>query len=143
MLGLKKLFRWAALLLTTSQGVRPSPAVVHLAVVRGRLMELLAAESLTPAECDDAFIVGVFSLLDTLLGMPLEQAMGYIVLPAPVVDALLRQQGPLATFLELTLACENEDDAVFAKASRTLELTGHQVNGAHLHARAWAENLTH
>ena len=142
MLGLKKLFRWAALLLTTSQGATSSPAVANLAVVRGRLMELLAAESLTPETRDDAFIVGVFSLLDTLLEMPLAQAIEYIALPATVVDALLRQQGPLAPFLELTLACENEDDAAFAKASDTLNLTSQQINWAHLQALSWAEALT-
>ena len=50
---------------------RPSafapPAVASMAVVRGRLMELLAAELLPPEECDNAFVVGVFSLLDRML----------------------------------------------------------------------------
>lgn len=142
MLGLKKLFRWAALLLTTSQGAGPSPAVANLAVVRGRLMELLAAQSLAPEECDNAFVVGVFSMLDTLLGMPLNQAIEAISLPDTVVDALLHQQGPLAPFLELTIACENEDDALFAKASSALNLTSQQVNWAHLQALSWAETIT-
>ena len=105
-------------------------------------MELLAAESQTPETRDDAFIVGVFSLLDTLLEMPLDQAIECIALPDTVVDALLRQQGPLAPFLELTLACENEDDAAFAKASGTLNLTSQQINWAHLQALSWAETLT-
>ena len=47
-LGLKKLFRWAALLMTTSRAGGPPPAVGTTAVVRGRLMELLAAELLPP-----------------------------------------------------------------------------------------------
>ena len=38
-LGLKKLFRWAALLLTTSRAGGTPPAVGQTAVVRGRLME--------------------------------------------------------------------------------------------------------
>ena len=61
-LGLKKLFRWAALLLTTSRAGGTPPAVGQTAVVRGRLMELLTAELLSPEECDNAFVVGVFSL---------------------------------------------------------------------------------
>ncbi len=40
------------------------------AVVRGRLMELLAAEMLTPEEVDNAFIVGMFSLLDPRWASP-------------------------------------------------------------------------
>ena len=47
-LGLKKLFRWAALLLTTSRAGGVPPAVGMTAIVRGRLMELLAAELLPP-----------------------------------------------------------------------------------------------
>jgi c-di-GMP-related signal transduction protein len=113
-----------------------------MAVVRGRLMELLAEQSLTPEECDNAFVVGVFSMLDTMLGMPLAQAIESISLPDTVVDALLHQQGALAPFLELTKACENEDDALFAKASSTLNLTSQQVNWAHLQALSWAEAIT-
>jgi c-di-GMP-related signal transduction protein len=142
MLGLKKLFRWSALLLTTSQGAGASPAVANLAVVRGRLMELLAAESLPPEECDNAFVVGVFSLLDTLLGMPLDHAIEAIALPSTVVDALLHNEGPFAPYLELTKACENADDALFAKASATLKLTSQQVNWAHLQALSWTETIT-
>jgi c-di-GMP-related signal transduction protein len=142
MLGLKKLFRWAALLLTTSQGAESSPAVANLAVVRGRLMELLAAESLDPEECDNAFVVGVFSLLETMLGMPLGQAIEAIALPDTVIDALLHNKGTLAPYLELTKACENADDALFAKTISTLNLSSQQVNWAHLQALSWAETIT-
>jgi EAL and modified HD-GYP domain-containing signal transduction protein len=140
-LGLKKLFRWAALLMTTSRAGGISQAVGSMAVVRGRLMELLAAELLPPEECDNAFVVGVFSLLDTMLGMPLSKALESISLPETVVNALLHQTGALAPFLELTKACESADDAVFAKTAEALQLSNHQVNWAHLQALAWAESL--
>lgn len=142
LLGLKKLFRWAALLMTTSGDGSVPPAVGHVAVVRGRLMELLAAELLSPEECDNAFVVGVFSLLDTMLGVPLEQALAGISLPQSVTEALLHQRGELAPFLQLTLACENASDQPFAENAMALQLTGDQVNWAHLQALVWAETLT-
>ena len=142
LLGLKKLFRWAALLMTTSGDSSVSPAVGHVAVVRGRLMELLAAELLPPEECDNAFVVGVFSLLDTMLGVPLDQVLAGISLPQSVTDALLHQRGELAPFLQLTLACENASDQPFAENAMALQLTGDQVNWAHLQALVWAETLT-
>jgi EAL and modified HD-GYP domain-containing signal transduction protein len=140
-LGLKKLFRWAALLLTTSRTAGVPPAVGSMAIVRGRLMELLAAELLSPDECDNAFVVGVFSLLDTMLGIPLEKALETISLPESVVNALQHGTGVLAPFLELTKACESADDEVFAKTANALHLTNQQVNWAHLQALAWAETL--
>lgn len=141
MLGLKKLFRWAALLLTTSRAGGVPSAVGMTAIVRGRLMELLAAEMLPPEEWDNAFVVGVFSLLDTMLGMPMDKALEAISLPESVVSALLLRRGVLAPFLELTVACETADDESFARVAEELSLTNRQVNWAHLQALAWAESL--
>jgi len=142
LLGLKKLFRWAALLMTTSQASGGSPAVGHVAIVRGRLMELLAAEMLPQEECDNAFVVGIFSLLDTMIGQPLAQVLATISLPQSVTDALLHGTGLLGPLLKLTLACEQVDDAAFADLTTELQLTSHQVNWAHLQALAWAETIT-
>jgi EAL and modified HD-GYP domain-containing signal transduction protein len=141
LLGLNRLFKWAALLLTTSNAGNTPAAVGSTAVLRGRLMELLAQQSLTPEESDNAFVVGVFSLLDTMLGVSMEAALASLTLPAMVTDALLHRTGPLAAYLELTLACENNDDEGFARTSEQLGLSGVQVNMAHLEALAWAESL--
>ena len=140
-LGLKKLFRWAALLLTTSRAGGVPAAVGTTAIVRGRLMELLAMELLPPEECDNAFVVGVFSLLDTMLGMPMDKALEAISLPETVISALLLRRGVLAPLLDLTEACEDANDEVFARAANELQLTNRQVNLAHLQALAWAESL--
>lgn len=141
-LGLKKLFRWAALLLTTSRAGGSAPAVAQNAVIRGRLMELLASEMLSKEDTDNAFVVGVFSLLDVILGMPLEKALASIALPQQVTDALLHKKGLYAPFLELVLACESGDEEAFARNAEALHLSNHQVNWAHLQALAWADTLT-
>jgi len=140
-LGLNRLFKWAALLMITSNLDDMPPAVGATAVVRGRLMELLALERLSPEDCDNAFVVGVFSLLDTMLGMSMESALATVALPQQVVDALLHHSGPLAPFLDLTVACESADDAAFASAIKGLGLNSNHVNWAHLQALAWAETL--
>ncbi|MET0208338.1 MAG: HDOD domain-containing protein [Burkholderiaceae bacterium] len=140
-LGFNKLFRWATLLMTTARNNGAAPAAGTTAVVRGRLMELLAAEMMPQEECDNAFVTGVFSLLDTLLGVPLEKAIASVNLPAPVVSALLDNAGAFAPFLQLTKACESGDEAAFAEAAEALQLSNHQVNWAHLQALIWADEL--
>ena len=140
-LGMKKLMRWAVLLMTTSRDSGTPRAVGQTAVVRGRLMELLAAELLPPEECDSAFVVGVFSLLDTMLNMPMAQALESVALPQPVLDALLDRAGVFGPFLTLTEACENVDDEAFARTAEVLHLSNRQINWAHLQALAWAETL--
>jgi c-di-GMP-related signal transduction protein len=141
-LGMQKLFRWAALLLTTSRAGNTAPAVGTTAVVRGRLMELLAEEMLSPEECENAFVVGVFSMLDSMLGLPMDKALESISLPEPVVSALLHGTGLFAPLLELAVACETANDEAFARAVTQLHLTGRQVNMAHLQALTWAETMS-
>jgi len=141
LLGLSRLFKWAALLMTTSSANDTPPAVGTTAVVRGRLMELLAANILGPEDCDNAFVAGIFSLLDTMLSMSLKDALSGVPLPNEVTDALLHNTGVLAPFLALTIACESGDDAAFAKAATTLGLPSNQINLAHLEALAWAETM--
>jgi EAL and modified HD-GYP domain-containing signal transduction protein len=80
-------------------------------------------------------------MLDTMLGMPLESALGSVALPESVVDALLHNRGVFAPFLALTKACESGDEAAFAYNAGQLQLSNHQVNWAHLQALAWAESL--
>ena len=140
-LGLKKLFRWAAMLLSAARSGGTPPAVGNLAVLRGRLMENLVGDLLTREEADNAFVVGVFSLLDTMLGMPMDKALSAVALPTVVVEALLLRTGPLAPFLDLAEACESANDEAFAKAADTLHLSNRQVNWAHLQALTWAETL--
>lgn len=143
LLGLNRLFKWAALLLTSSKAGETPPAVGTTAVVRGRLMELLAIELLPIEQSDDAFVVGIFSLLDTMLGISMADAMAILTLPEDVTLALLHDTGPFAPLLALTIACETGDDAAFAKAAQGLNLSNNQINWAHLQALAWAETLGH
>ncbi|GKS90474.1 MULTISPECIES: HDOD domain-containing protein [unclassified Acidovorax] len=142
LMGLKKLFRWAALLLTASRAGGISAAVGHTAVVRGRLMELLALETMSQEDADQAFVVGIFSMLDRMLSMPMESAVGLLHVPGTVSEALLHRTGTLGELLRLAEACESSDDAAFDQAASSLQLSSQQINMAHLQALAWADQLT-
>ncbi len=142
LLGLKKLFRWAALLLTASRTNGTPSSVGHTAVVRGRLMELLAQQLSTPEEADEAFVVGIFSLLDVMLSMPMDAALNLLTVPDAVNSALLQRQGFLGKLLTLAEACESSDDEAFHNAASALQLSSQQINGAHLQALAWADHVT-
>lgn len=142
LLGLKKLFRWAALLLTTSRGSGMPSSLGQTAVVRGRLMELLALESkMDQDDADQAFVAGIFSLLDAMLGMPMKEALSLLHVPETVEEALLQRTGVLGNLLSLAQACESNDDDAFDRAAAALQLSSAQINGAHLQALAWADHI--
>ena len=142
MLGLNKLFRWAAMLLTASRDGGPPPAVGQTAVIRGRLMELLAKQSLTETDPDLAFICGLFSMLDRMLGMPLPAALALLPVSEAVSAAVLRHEGILGELLMLTHTFESHDDEQFDRSAQSLHLAHQQINHAHLQAMSWTDCLS-
>jgi EAL and modified HD-GYP domain-containing signal transduction protein len=104
-------------------------------------MELLAQDCMPPEEADQAFVTGIFSLLDVMLGMPMDEALKLLSVPEPVADALQHRRGPLGELLTLAEACESNDDAAFDRTAATLHLSSQQINFAHLQALAWVDHL--
>lgn len=140
-LGYKQLYRWLTLLLVTAGEDGDSPALMKTAVTRGRLTELLGQEMLGAADRDNLFIVGVFSLLDAMLEMPMDQVLDKLFLPESITDALLHRQGIYGPFLELAEACEGENFGHIEKLAFSLQLEPDKINQAHLSALAWVETL--
>jgi len=114
-LGRRQLQRWLQLLLYARQqddgGVNP---LLPLAAVRAAMMEALGkAKGWDRDQQDMAFVAGVFSLLDVLLGMPMAEIVAALSLDVDVVMALLERAGPLGEILQLV---EQHDAAALEAA---------------------------
>ncbi|MHB9101021.1 MAG: EAL and HDOD domain-containing protein [Sulfuricella sp.] len=141
-LGYKPLYRWLTLLLFTSGKADPrSKALLQNALVRARMTELLGQGKLPPAEREGLFIVGIFSLLDVLLNVPMEQALEQLQLPDPVMAALARREGVYAPFLALSVACEEADQEAIIEYAAACGLDANEVNTAQVKALVWAEEI--
>ena len=111
------------------------------AITRGRLTELLGESYFDKANRDNLFIVGVFSLLDAMLEMPIEQVLEKVNLPEPVTEALLSGEGIFGPFLQLAKACEEEDRERITMLAESLQFDPSKVNDCHIAALAWVEGL--
>lgn len=139
MLGYAPLFRWLSLLLATSNRAS-APFMTKKAITRGRFVELMGQRMLPPGEADNLFVVGMFSLIDQLLGVPMAQVLAKVQLPGAVQQAILRREGVYAPFLALAEACET-DGAEAARLSEALFVSAGQVNAAHLAAMVWSQEV--
>ena len=138
LLGNDRLQRWAALLMTSGVDGKPSLAG-NMAVVRAKMMELLAERDFSPDEREEAFLIGFFSLLDRMLGCPMAEALTMLKLDTPITDTLLKGTGKYMDLLAMAIACEMDDAAVFADATQRLDVSYRAVNVAHMEAIIWAE----
>lgn len=140
-LGRKQLYRWLTLLMVTAGENSTPPALMKTSITRGRLTELLGEGYFDKSDRDNLFIVGVFSMLDAILKMPMEQILEKIQLQETIVDALLNRKGIYGPFLQLTEACENADTQRILELAELLQFDATKVNACHIAALAWVETL--
>lgn len=140
LMGYQKLARWSAMLMTSASQSSTS-LLGASAVVRGRMMELLAQHNMSGEEAGSAFLVGLLSQLDRMLGTPMAIVLERLSLDPVVSDALLHRRGKFGDMLSLVVACESDDEQVFAAAFARLGYSIHLINLAQLEALAWADNV--
>ena len=141
-IGLMTLYRWLALLLITANPTPTNALLARTAVTRGRLCELLGQSRLNRQAQDDLFMTGLFSLAEPLMGIPLAYLLERLPMPEPIVQALVHQTGPYASFLKLAVASERGDFEQISRYAEDIASSPEEVNLAQLHSLAWAEELT-
>lgn len=142
-LGRQQLQRWLQLLLFVNQGGDFHSPLLELAATRGKLMELLAA-LYAPRDKDmhdRAFMVGIMSLLDTLLGMAMEEVVRQVNLNNEVEDALLSRAGPLGDLLLLVEKLELSDFDSVAAILGKLNISQSDLTQAQLESMRWANEI--
>ena len=140
MMGYSPLYRWLAVLLASSSSNGYSPFLMQTAIIRGRFAELLGEGFLPKGEAENLFVAGMFSLLDQLLGIPMEEVLEKIQLSDAVAEALISKGGIYGPFVALAEACEQNTTDVEAMATN-LCISADQVNDAHMTALAWAHSI--
>ncbi len=139
LIGYEKLTKWSALVLATSSSKTRSTLLSSSAIVRGRMMELLAEDDRANLDPGTAFLIGLLSQIESMLGCPLQSALAQLSLNDDIVAILLGGEGVYGDMLALTKACELEDDVDFARAFGKLNFTLRQINIAQMEALAWAD----
>jgi hypothetical protein len=109
---------FSVLLLAAVSGRRSSRALQEISLARARTLELLARECGTEPP-DALFTVGLLSLLNVMLEVPMSQALQPLRLSESAHNALLDHSGPWHAMLTLGEALERHDlDVVDAVAGQ-------------------------
>lgn len=124
-LGRDRFYRWTSLLLFDFEkpGYREQ-LLSERALARGRTLELLAGKGRVPKLPEQLFMVGLFSLLDQVLGRPLPELVEKAALPDLVRDALLGQPGPCTDALTLVTVAEADAKVPAEIVERALDTCG-------------------
>ena len=144
LLGYEKLGKWSAVVLETAALSDPNANLVHFdAMVRARLMELLAEQNAQSLNPGSAFLIGLMSKVDSMLGSSMHSALAKLSVNNEIAEFVLGREGVYGDMLVLAKACESEREADFSRAFSKLDFTLRQIHKAHTDALAWAEGVFH
>jgi c-di-GMP-related signal transduction protein len=144
-MGRNQLRRWIQLLLfsTPPSENRYTRAVFHLALVRARIMEILAGRWSRPdgPDPDEAFMAGMLSLGDVLLETSLALLLRDLPVDPSFKDALLEGKGPIGRLLELSKTFERSDFPGIERCLEGLPVTEDQFLSAQTESLVWADEV--
>jgi EAL and modified HD-GYP domain-containing signal transduction protein len=123
---------WAALLLLASIDAHKPRELIKLAMIRARMCERLAR---APGLQGQAFITGLFSVLEALMDVPMAVLLDNLALRAPIRFALLAREGELGALLQQVLWYERGEWLPLIAAG-----AGHErLVAAYLEAVRWTD----
>ncbi len=145
LLGREPLYRWLSMLLVADNGdaTGTRSELVKSSLLRGRFCELLGDEIRGAAVrgvplAGTLFLIGLFSRIDALLRMPMEDILKRIHLSEAVQDALLERKGVGGTLLKAVEAYEAADWEKAEEEVIPLGLAPQALPNLYLESLAWA-----
>jgi c-di-GMP-related signal transduction protein len=141
MLGEQHVRRWATLFSTMMLASDKLPELLVTSLARARFCELLADPLAGKAEPADFFLLGLFSLIDAILGRPMKDILEGIPLAAEIKVSLLGFHNLHREVYECVLAVERADWTALSQRASKLGLQDEFVADCYLQSVAWANEV--
>lgn len=140
-LGSDEVNRFVTLAITAALADDKPNELIRMSVIRARFCELLARHDKRRADPSQAFLVGLFSLLDAMFDEPIDVAIKRLNLAEPLVKALLMRRGVLAFYLGLIIYFENAQWNKVERVARYINIDHHSVAQLYQQATEWAQSI--
>ena len=141
LLGTDHIRKWCSV--WALSGVNGSGAfeTVVVTLLRARCCELAGAALSGSEDGGEYFLLGLCSLLDVLLGVPMAEAIDKIPLQKSIKDALLGEANPARRVLDTVVAYERGEWNVADEGARALGMSTDVLPAAYADALRWAREF--
>ncbi|MCH7977859.1 MAG: HDOD domain-containing protein [Acidobacteria bacterium] len=146
LLGRKEFKVWASALAVASMGVDQPAELVISSFVRAVWCKELAAQIAGEDQQEDFFLLGLFSMLDGILGRPMPEVLSCLPLPDELKTALLPHRSTYAgnlleNVIAMVQAYEQGDWETFAALAAVLKVAEETMPETYLRAIEWAHQV--
>jgi EAL and modified HD-GYP domain-containing signal transduction protein len=115
--------------------------LIRTACTRAKFCELLGLELPIALPGSELFLLGLFSLVDTIADLPMEQIMQTLPLTDRLKDALVHRKGRLIGYLVLVETYEKGQWGFMSKVCQALKVPEEKLPAIYLQACRWSQAL--
>ncbi|MBM6618740.1 EAL and HDOD domain-containing protein [Bacillus suaedaesalsae] len=144
LLGLIEIKKWIYVLSIKGVGDsdESSKEIIHLSLTRAKIGELLGTYmGIKPMESSKYFLLGMFSLIDTILRVPMDKVLAELPLSFDIKNALKGEEEDLGYVLELIKALERMQLSNKLFKTLTPNLSESDLFEVYSKANLWADQL--
>jgi c-di-GMP-related signal transduction protein len=143
-LGEREVRRWIRLVASLAAGQNKASDLVLAALVRARFCELLSPKVQQKVQHGDSdlFLMGMLSLMDTILEIPMRQVLDNVPIDQECKAVLLGVTSRLRPFYQLMLAQESGAWTAVQELATQLQLSETEVSEAYWQAMQWARQVS-
>ena len=139
-LGSEEINRFLSLLFAAQVAADKPAELIRLSLTRARFAELLAISHGKMRDTGMAFLTGMMSLMDAILDEDMPSVMNKLPLTIEIKDALLKDEGLLATYLKLVKFYEQANWEKAKEIQQQLGLKPEEVPDAYHDALSWSND---
>ncbi|SFN26372.1 EAL and modified HD-GYP domain-containing signal transduction protein [Proteiniclasticum ruminis] len=140
-MGLKELDRWIRILMIQDLGSEKPKELVYVSLIRSKLAEEIAVSTHLKNARYEASMMGLFSTLDALLDMDMEEALKGVNLSPRVSSALLHSQGELSLIRQIIESQERGEWQKLDLLASVMNVKEEEVYGYYMKAVRWAKEV--
>ena len=141
MLGITEIKKWISLVALRGIAADKPDEIISSSLIRARFGELIAPLTGLKEKSSDLFLMGMFAMIDALIGRPMAECLVELPIADEIKSALLGQPSAYREVLGLILAYEKGDWDGFSKYAAALGLSEAEIPRLYLESLNWANHL--
>lgn len=141
LLGQRELKKWINTVITKELCADRPNEIARVSLLRAKFMECLAPAFGMATKASELFLMGLFSVLDIILSMPMDEALNRVNVSKDIREALLNHKGDLADIYDFMMAYENADWQEVSRLLILKNVDNDAVYKAYVDAVCWYKKM--
>ncbi len=141
MLGLREIKKWVAFIALENMAQDKPHELIRVSVTRAILFEKIAQKIGLKEHAAEAFLMGMFTVIDAIMDKPMEEILSRLALPREIKDALDGVENEFRMLLNLVIAYEQGEWKLFSEISEQTGFPETEMPQLYMQWIQWAREI--